>query len=343
MNLKSHIPLEIKMYLKSKLLSNKHKFDSFKGKKKIIITLAADYGNIGDVAITIAQRMWLEDNFPGYEIVDFLISETVENLKSLKSVVEKDDIITTIGGGNITDLYWGIELCRQMIIKEFPHNKIISFPQTVFINDENKLKKVVSVYSKHKDLTLVAREKITYDIFKNNFKNNKILLTPDIVLYLKCDRLKHYTKPAKREGISLLIRNDKEGVLPKDEREAFVNCFKERDVKIYDTLIPTDGLKEPEGRDKAVSVFLEKIASSEVVVTNRLHAMILSSVTGTPCIVLPINNHKIMGVLEWLKDLNYVKYLDSYDIDKVNEYIEEFKTITPNKLDLDTKFQKMKD
>ena len=331
------------MYLKYKLLPNNHTYDSFKGKKKIIITLAADYQNIGDIAITIAQKMWLEDNFPGYEVIDFPISETVNSLKALKSVVEKDDIITTIGGGNITELYWDIELCRQLIIKEFPNNKIISFPQSVFLNDEKKFKKTVAVYSKHKDLTLVAREKITYDIFKNNFKENKVLLTPDIVLYLKCERLKYWNKPLKREGISVIIRKDSEALIQKDETNSFINYFKESDAKIYDTIISPEGLKDRDGRDRALCTFLEKVASSEVVVTNRLHAMILSTVTQTPCIVLPINNHKIIGVLEWLNDLNYIKYVDSYDLDTINPLIEEFKKITVNKCDLDDKFKVIRD
>lgn len=94
--------------------------------------LAADYGNLGDVAITYAQEKYLSETFPGYKIVDVPISKTLNSIKAIQSIISKDDIITTVGGGNMCDLYFDIELLRQLVVKAFPNNKVISFPQTIF-------------------------------------------------------------------------------------------------------------------------------------------------------------------------------------------------------------------
>ena len=63
--------------------SNYNFFQSYIGKKKCIVCLAADYGNLGDVAITYAQSQFLKSMLPGYEIIDFPISRTLANLKSM--------------------------------------------------------------------------------------------------------------------------------------------------------------------------------------------------------------------------------------------------------------------
>lgn len=52
-------------------------------------------------------------------------------MKSLKSIIDPNDIITIVGGGNTGDMYDDIEFCRQFIIKQFPNNKIVCFPQTI--------------------------------------------------------------------------------------------------------------------------------------------------------------------------------------------------------------------
>lgn len=173
MSIKKIIPFQLKCYVKY-LLGNKECWkdyiDDVSNKKKVIVALAADYGNLGDVAITLAQEQFLQKIFPEAEIIDFPIAMTFTHMKSLKSIVNESDIITIVGGGNMGDLYPDIEYFRQFVIKQFPKNKIISFPQTIQFKNEKNLKKCVNVYSKHRNLTLVAREKYSFDIMKENFK-----------------------------------------------------------------------------------------------------------------------------------------------------------------------------
>ena len=50
-------------------------YERLRGKKKCLVFLAADYGNLGDVAITFAQERFLARHFPDYEIVDVPIEK----------------------------------------------------------------------------------------------------------------------------------------------------------------------------------------------------------------------------------------------------------------------------
>lgn len=77
-----------------------------------------------------------------------------------------------------------------------------------------ELQNSIKVYSSNKNLVLVARDHVSYDLMKKNFIKNRVLLTPDIVLYLN----ETYPK-SKREGVALFIRNDVEGILNSNEKK----------------------------------------------------------------------------------------------------------------------------
>lgn len=338
MNIKSLFTEKFKSYILYYLSSSKEwsEIYKYKIKKKIIVALAADYGNFGDIAISIAQYDWLKKNFPDYEIIDFPISKTYRWTKSLKKCINRDDIITLVGGGNTGDLYWSIELCRQFIIKEFPHNKIVSFPQTVSHNDEKKIRTCINAYGRHKDFSFSFREKYSYDYAKEHFKNKNLVLTPDIALSLKIPQ-----NSFKREDISVILRCDKESVISEEKnRDIIAELKTNNNIKIFDTVFEkTSSLDNTDRREKCYS-FLEKIQKSQVVVTNRLHTMVFSAVTQTPCLVLPVIGVKVKGVYDaWLKDLNYITYLDEYDTEKIKSETERLKNIKPNKINLEKDFE----
>ncbi len=329
MNLKKYIPIGFKqelIYLKSS--SQKYIKDFNKDDKKIIIALPANYGNLGDIAISYAQRIFLEKNFPNYKILEVPIDKSYENMKSLKRVVGKQDIILLKGGGDIGNLYPDIEVIRQKYIKKFPNNKIISFPQTIYFSNDkfgNKmLKKVKKVYGKHKNLVLFARENKSYIKMKEVFNQNKVYLVPDIVLSLNEEEPKE-----KREYITLCFRKDIECKMPQDMKEKMIKQLKdEYNEKIIeqDTHIGDVRIEENERED-----FLQKIwttfRKSKIVLTDRLHGMIFCAITGTPCIAFPNSNGKIQATYEtWLKDLPNIEMVNE------NTSIEEIKEIIQNKI-----------
>ena len=339
------------MLLKLKLLftyffSKKESMDRVKDKKKkIVIALAANYGNLGDVAITYAQKKFLRERFPEYEVIEFKISDTFSKMKSLKKSICKEDIITIVGGGNMGDLYVDIEFARQFIIKNFPQNKIVIFPQTIFfsktIRGKMGLWRAKRIYNKHKKLTLFVREKYSYERYHSYFKNMK--LVPDIVLSM------NYAEPIelKRESVTICFRNDKENGIKNEMKSRLISELEKYYViKKKDTHIgrQADLKKLYEELNILVNIF----QNSKVVVTDRLHGMILSYITHTPCVVFSGGNKKIEGCYNWIAESNYIKLIESLrdkkDIDFALLEIEKIYKLEENQkkfVDINSKFDEI--
>lgn len=283
--------------------------------KKVVLFGVPTYGNIGDAAITVATEQFIKDNLREYEYIKILDEETKEKIDEMKKILTDKDVLLLQGGGNFGDEYIILEERRRMIVEAFPNNKIILMPQTIYFNDteygRSELEKSKNTYKKHKDLTLIAREEVSYNIMKKEFPNNNIILTPDIVMYL------NETKNEERHGALLVMRSDLEKVLNESQMskisELVSKYFNKQvitDTHIGDEQIPCEVRREV-FEDK-----LQEFRKSEIVITDRLHGMIFAAITSTPCIALGNYNHKIESSFEWLKNQGYIKFIkDTEDLE----------------------------
>lgn len=303
-----------------------YKFENYKNEKKIIYMLVPTHGNMGDQAIALATKQFLQNKFSDYKIIEINREDTNKYLLAIKKFINEDDIFILHGGGNMGNLYPIEEEDRRIIIDKITKNKIISMTQTInFSNDLNglqELNKSKKIYNKNKNLILIAREMVSYKNMKQNF-TNKILLNPDIVFYLN-NKLNN--KNIKRKYIMTCLRNDKEGVLGKDKEKLISNLKnKYSNLLIYDTVIDRKVTKEK--REEELNNMFDKFFGARVVITDRLHGMVFCAITKTPCIVTKSLDHKVTGTYEWIKDLNYIKLVDNLIYDEVEEIIEELNSI----------------
>ena len=312
MNKGGRIQFGLKTKLKFLLAPNNiSEFAYLKGKPKCIVTMAANYGNLGDVAITYAQELFLKDRLPNFEIIDLPINKTITHLKALRNVCGTRDIVTIVGGGFMGDLYPSNEIVRLLIISTFGRsNRIISFPQTADFSDtlagNYMLKRAQRVYSFAKNLELWAREERSYMFMKTHFPANKVFLTPDIVMSL--DQRGDTTG---RKGITFCLRRDKEKNSRTDDLiSAIQREVKDENVTYYDTHIGNVRLSCEE-RITELNKIWEHFRHSRLVITDRLHGMIFAFITGTPAIVLPGNNPKIEDSYKWIKDCGYIKMINA--------------------------------
>ena len=312
------------LYLKFSLRSlftpsRSEMFERYRGKRKCLVCLAADYGNLGDVAITYAQEQFLGKMFPGYEIVDFPISQTLGNLKALKRICSADDVITIVGGGNMGDLYGDIELLRLMIVKAFPHNRIISFPQTIEYLDSNKNRFLYNlskkVYNSHKNLLMCARESVSYAKMQELYPQCNVCLVPDIVMTLD-----KRSDIVRREDniITLCIRNDKEKKKTALDEDLLKSQLIEQGYKLNlsDTHIGKSRMSVEE-REAELRKIWDTFSKSKLVITDRLHGMIFAYITGTPAIVLPNSNFKVEKCYEWISDCGYIDFVKEPNNEKL--------------------------
>lgn len=300
--------------------------------------LAADYGNIGDLAITAAQAAFLRKHAPGRAVVPVPISATRELIRSLHKQVRPHDLITIVGGGNMGSLYPDIEELRQLVIRSFPKNCIVCFPQTLDWNDsvesDRALARIVSVYSRHPDLHLFARESITRaklgELFRNH-SNVSIGYVPDIVLSATAGALGSVSGRAP-SGILRCLRDDRERALDPARYAQLDEALADlrQVVEVTDTHAGGSQLDEAHcGR--MLSGKIDQFRAARLVVTDRLHGMILSLLAGTPCLVLPNANHKIKQTWrDWLSEHPQVRFMDPDAFDTLPYVLDELLT-TPRR------------
>lgn len=330
--MKNLIPLKIKQsvsgYINEKNLA-------LPSGNRCFVFLAADYGNIGDIAISAAQKQYLENVLTGFKVISVPISQTRFVLSSIKKQIKADDIVTIIGGGNMGDTYPDIEALRQLVIKSFPANKIVCFPQTLDWNSSTKsnraLKTIIKSYAKHPDIHIFARESITKgklnEIF-NQYDNVNVGLVPDIVMSATAASLGTIDSS---QGLKILrcLRDDKEVALSPAQYSIVDKALADTGYQIEKTDTHAGGSQLDETHcAKLLADKLSQFRASKLVVTDRLHGMILCLLSGTPCLVLPNSNHKIRQTQsDWLYSNPRLIFLELDEIDDINQSISELLSI----------------
>lgn len=322
----------INQYIEVLRNSGTHSLDN--QKKYAFIFLAADYNNLGDIAITVSQENFLKQCLHDkYEIVKIYESETYEWIAAIKRLSAQNVIITLVGGGNSGSLYEFIETPRRFLLKIFKKYKIVSFPQTVVFENNEKAdaikKEFAKVANKCVDLTLIAREKFSRDVYKE-ITDAKVLLTPDIVFTYVC--AERDGRKRNKNAIGLIFRSDKEKLLDAPVKRKIIEIAE----KNYTELLYMDTCDISYKREKErelVEKYIEKLKGVEMVITDRLHGMILSYVSETPCIVIPNNNWKIRSTYEtWMRTQTLIKlYNPEEDIGVIQEFVSDVKNDRKNK------------
>lgn len=329
--LKSVIPESIKIRIGLLFSTNKApewlKYND--GRPKVYIFLAGFYQNLGDMAITYAQKRFLQNCFPKADIVTVPSTSTYYAVKTIKTFIKPEDVVTIIGGGNMSDMYVSLENARLHVVKSFPKNKIISFPQTMAFSEtpygQKRQEISKKVYSEHINLTLFLREPFSFERTKKAFPNVNIGLCPDIVLSLN-----KFEPECDRRGVLCCLRMDNEQMTQPNRREELIKAVKNRfsDVTLKDTVdVSLEECTEAK-YEQTLESFLDMLRHKEVVITDRLHCMVFCAITGTPCVVMDNSNHKISGVYQkWLQDADYIRFIDKNDVKSVIRNVEKVQTV----------------
>ena len=326
-NIKKFIPLRMKRKILSMLHPDKRWLQYADVKqKRIFVFLAGFYQNLGDLAITYAQTKFLQSLYPEAVVIPVSGEDAFAAIPMIKKYLRKEDLITLIGGGNMSNLYSYLEITRREVIRSFPNHQIISFPQTAFFDEspagKKELKCSQRIYGAHADLQLFAREQESFQRMKQYFPGNKVFLAPDIVFSL--DKRKQGTE---RKGVLVCLRRDKEQSISNDFQEELFTAVRDAfdDVEVTDTTAVELKDCQQDTYEEALERFWEKVRSAKVVLTDRLHCLIFCVITGTPCVVLDNANHKVVGTCEtWLKEDGRIKVIASPDVGEILAGLKEF-------------------
>ena len=279
--------------------------------RRFILMQTPEHGNLGDQAIAVAERRFLKQHFPKVPLIEvpgFAFSAAPQAYRS-EMDPDKDTVLIT-GGGFAGSLWEQEENNILSILRELADFRIVMMPQTLYYAEEQakQTQQALHLYRTCSRLLFLAREEQTMQRVRRLMPQVSCELVPDMVLSLLCALPQN-----RRNGIGLCLRRDKESMLDESARDTLAKMvreeFPEQRMTWTDTVQP--GNMTPAEGTQAVQEKLEEFSGYTLVVTDRLHGMVFAALTGTPCIVLDNCDHKVRGVYEWVRQNQYLLYLDS--------------------------------
>lgn len=319
------------IYVKRQVCKKKV-FDN--NKNNIFIISTPEYGNIGDHAIAYSMKKYVQAEFKNYQIYEIADSELLSSMNWIIKNNKSTDYIFLIGGGNFGDLYIIVEYWRRMIISKCRNAKIILFPQSSVWGESlySKLQLRCSrkIYSKNHNLFLMARERKTYELM-DKFFSNPAYLVPDIVFTYE-----YSSKFEKNVDVLLCMRSDIEKDVDQKIIDYIENYLVERNITFERFDTETYSSIAANESKKIVDETIEKFAKAKWVITDRLHGVIFSQITGTPCLAIDNLTKKISGVFElWVEKRCAILFDKNVNLDKQIEQLLSF-----NKFEYDYKKNK---
>lgn len=287
------------------------------------------YTNVGDSLIWLGEVEYLRSRRCEIVIVSTLI---LDNIDLIKKNTQSIDFILLNGGGNFGSLWPHFQAFREDIIERFTDIPIIQFPQSIFYEDKSDVAGIVELINRHGSVTLLVRDYASYELMEP-FLGASVKLCPDMAFMLGPISTKEVRG---KQTCVFLSRTDKE----KQHKEVMSHLQSVTDME----LVETDWLDEWgfeqflikfERRVRKIvgkSFYLNKILLyvwgaisrarkyrgikklnlGQVVITDRLHAHILSILLGKKHIILDNNNKKLSGFYkEWTHDLPGVILINS--------------------------------
>ena len=265
-----------------------------------------NYGNVGDSAIWLGQKAFLDKN----KIVTVHVDDASVGSNGLPKL-SRETIILITGGGNFGDIYLNHQTLREHLICNYKNNRIVQLPQSIHYDDPKNAQLFSQKLKEHPDFHLVVRDESSLELAEK-MNPGRAYICPDMALYLEALPLDK--KPTRR--VVALLRRDREkhfetGTSKTDIFE--VDWTKEnklikRMVKLLNRVYrnffagkPSSGIKM-KAYDTAASWRLKRgcrlLGSGKLVITDRLHGHILSTMMDIPNIVLDNRYGKIANFRE---------------------------------------------
>ncbi len=277
-----------------------------KNRKTVFLLMTPAHENLGDHAIALAETELLKAHGIDYvEITGFELE--VLQRYNLLSVMNGCPIVMQ-GGGYLGTLWFQSEEILREILAKNPKSPIVLLPNTLYYEStpwgQEEFARSIECYNKHPNLHIYAREKISYEAMRNVYPNVKLI--PDMVFSMN---LCGEAKP--RSGCLLSLRHDQERTRSQEQEDAVLSqvsaLFGDR---VRESDMVTDYCIPVSDRRRELQEKFDLFASSELVITDRLHGMVFCAITGTPCVVLDSKSPKVRGCYEWIRHLDYIRFAD---------------------------------
>lgn len=282
------------------------------------------HSNIGDLAQCVCIRKFFKREYPDYRVVEIdstVFMDSTKILRSrLKGIIGKNDLIFFQSGYCTQDLGGVEDLMHQAVMQDYPRNKLVMLPQTVFFKSEERKRQASMIYNAHKHLLILLRDSVSYRKAERIFPDVMKLLYPDIVATM----IGTMKISGSRNGILMCMRNDSEKYYSDhdiDKLKTQLNAM--ADVEILDTTVTKRINAQSPDLNEYVETFIKKFGRYKLVITDRYHGTIFSLIAGTPVIVIKTTDHKVTTGVDWFQGI----YDSIVYVDKIADVPECAKTM----------------
>lgn len=206
------------------------------------------------------------------------------------------------GGGNFGDLYPEHMDLRHAVMSRFPYKKHIIFPQTINYRNISLARVHSRLFASLADLTIMTRSEQSYKFARyklglSSKQTDRVLLMPDMAFMIGAIR----PRKMPRVDILILARIDFEA---SEQRTMWLINMRKLQLKhpyltyllrdwfdYSDVVTQSSDIRELAA--KRVDLGNEILSLGRVVVTDRLHASILSLLMGKPHVMINDRYRKV--------------------------------------------------
>lgn len=330
--------------VRTRLMMRRFENNQRAAKKTAVLISTPSHGNLGDQAIVCAQRCFLAETIPDYAAFEIQRYQYERSRERIRQMVRPVDLIVIDGGGNVGTL-WPEESDKMNdIVTRFRTNPVVIFPQTAYFEDsyfgDSYRRRVKEAYAKNPNLLFFSRDRSTYETMREIAPGLRNLYVPDIVLYLDRSREANI-----REGALLCLRFDRERVTGEGGADTIRTALENRGLSVRETstVVNEPSYIDARNREVILESKWKEFRSAKVVVTDRLHGMIFSAITGTPCVALDNVSRKVSQGYEWIKHIRNIRIATT--VEEVPTRVDEVLAAGPCRYDrtpLDSFYDEMK-
>ena len=292
---------------------------------KVILLDCPYHGNIGDILI------W-EGEIEFFKITNRELLFQHSLFTYGFPDIPEDVTICLHGGGNFGDLYRAAQDFRIEVINRYPNNKIVIFPQSVYYENKDLVKKDSIEYSRHNNLVICARDNESFYFLQNNFVGCNIQLVPDMAFCIdtfkfkipkrnydsgKSLYFKRLDKEISEQQIDELNALDQRDWVPFEKRHhwSFVLMrigYKSLNIrnKYVKKLIARllDCIMQKYAKARLIQSGINTLLPFQNIYTTRLHAMILGILLNKRIFGIDGKTKKVNEFYKtWLQDCNKVE------------------------------------
>jgi pyruvyl transferase EpsO len=268
-----------------------------------------DHANVGDSAIWVGTTAY----FSAHRAREPRYVSSIDSFSeaTLRASVPEGPIFVH-GGGNFGDLWPRHQEFREHLLQRFPDREIIQLPQSIHFDDPARAEAAARAIARHGNFRLFVRDQPSYDFATARF-DCEIALCPDMAIFIGT-----LERGAPDVDVFYLLRTDKERAVREDVGRAsytsrvgdwLVECRLSIETRRLLRLVRAMGsgqwdrlaLRAASYEAAARARVLRGcrlLSSGRVVITDRLHAHLLSLLLGIPHAVLDNSYGKLGRYLD---------------------------------------------